>query len=93
MVLHTHISVHASGVLSDQVRQQHCVSHVGELLVDWSINSTSGSLRPDCHVVCVWVCSNIPAFQHSLADITRWGWGMWALELVAVSAALTSIGG
>ena len=39
------------------------------------------------------VRSNIPAFQHSLADISRWGWGMWALELVAVSAALTSIGG
>ena len=43
-------------------------------------------------VVCFWVRSNIPAFQHSLADISRWGWGMWALELVAVSAALTSIG-
>lgn len=40
----------------------------------------------------MWVRSNIPAFQHSLADISRWGWGMWALELVAVSAALTSIG-
>ena len=43
-------------------------------------------------MACMWVRSNIPAFQHSLADISRWGWGMWALELVAVSAALTSIG-
>lgn len=36
--------------------------------------------------------SNVPAFQHSLADIWRWGWGMWTLEIVAVSAALASIG-
>ncbi len=36
-------------------------------------------------------CSNVPAFQHSLADITKWGWGMWTLETVAMSAAMTSI--